>query len=366
MRGEQWLRGAVWAVFCGAIVTFAAAVTSATPEPSLWVRDGNITKTVLEDPAIDVPPDRDSDCVKKTIDVLDRINIVNSKPQPVYYQVTNDCWHVDRGGTSSANGMGYLQSNGMGSMLSLADATAAYRFVGDKVIRWGGGPMRYFSTTTIIGDPIGAAILPKSFNTRLTLGFDENHPATWTIYDPGTVPGTMSSSPTPINSYVATMNGTWMVAASAWGYLRINLDTAEILPFEAITLPTGYEKPYYGMAISENGRYVFLNRYPRMYIYDLSTCNNRGVSGRQLATGCGKRDITEDVRLSNGSLSMNGMRFNSLGDTLTYYAYVNNSWKRYGITAPGQAEHGIDYLALGDSYTSGEGDGDGKTYYLPG
>lgn len=359
MRGYLLLRGAVWVIFCGGIVLFAAAVTHAEVEPSLWIRDGDIAKTTIEDPVVNVPSNRNPDCENKAMDVLDRVILVNSRPYPIYYSMTNECWMVSSGGISTGNGVGQMKLNKIGSLLRLNDPYYAYRFAGDKVIKWGGGPQRYFSTTTVIGDPAGSVVITNGYNVPITIGFAASHAKTWTINKPGT------STPNPIHSYAATRNGAWMVVASMSGYLRVNLDTREILPFEPITLPAGYENPSYPMAISENGRYVLLVRYPKAYMYDLSTCN-ADTSGNQIATGCGKRDITPYLSMSDGSINVSGLRFNDMGDGVTYYEYQKGTWRHYSLTAPGQAEHGIDYLALGDSYTSGEGDGEGGKYYLPG
>jgi lysophospholipase L1-like esterase len=346
-------------MFCGVIVLFASVLTHAATEPSLWIRNGSPTRTLLEDNLVMTPGLRNPECINMSVDVLDKIvagTPLNPVSQPVYYQISNSCWRVQSGGMYADNGVGTIQLNGMGSMMRLGDAYYSYTFAGDKILKWGGGPIAYFSAMRVITSPLEAAVVPSKLNVPYSITFADKS-SNWQLMDPGT------TNPMYVKNRDISPNGMWLVVESTWGLVRVNLDTHEMIPFDTAT---GVSYNTYGFTVSNDGRYVIVMEAGSARIYDLSTCNMTGISGRKIATGCGKRDLGKDLKPTNVTTEISTIRFNALGDGFTYLAKENNVWKRYSVTAPGQAEHGIDYLALGDSYVSGEGDGDGGTYYLPG
>ena len=346
-------------MFCGVIVLFASVLTHAATEPSLWIRNGSPTRTLLEDNLVMTPGLRNPECINMSVDVLDKIvagTPLNPVSQPVYYQISNSCWRVQSGGMYADNGVRTIQLNGMGSMMRLGDAYYSYTFAGDKILKWGGGPIAYFSAMRVITSPLEAAVVPSKLNVPYSITFADKS-SNWQLMDPGT------TNPMYVKNRDISPNGMWLVVESTWGLVRVNLDTHEMIPFDSAT---GVSYNTYGFTVSNDGRYVIVMEAGSARIYDLSTCNMTGISGRKIATGCGKRDLGKDLKPTNVTTEISTIRFNALGDGFTYLAKENNVWKRYSVTAPGQAEHGIDYLALGDSYVSGEGDGDGGTYYLPG
>ncbi len=300
----------------------------------------------------------DPDCIDRTVDVLDKISLSPLQipfTKPVYSQVTNTCWKVQSGGMYVNNGGQYLQLNGVGAMMQLDDVHSAYSLAGDRVIISGGS--RVFAPMSVLDRPMEKLTIPQGMNVPLSIDFAGNK-SVWTLRNPGT------NDAMSVRTRHISPNGMWLVVESAWGLVRVNLETREMIPFESAS---GYYSNEYNFTISDNGRYVIvMQNFNAVRLYDLATCSMNGVSGQKIAAGCGKRDLTKDLMPTSATTSVVAIRFNGLGDGLTYLAQENKVWKRYSVLAPGQAEHGIDYLALGDSYVSGEGDGDGARYYVPG
>lgn len=171
--------------------------------------------------------------------------------------------------------------------------------------------------------------------------------------------GTLLSVATESASFSA--NGDWMVAdIPNIAVSRINVKTREVLPFgNAINYGIGLG-PAYRTAISPDGRYAFVysRNFDILRLYDLSTCS---VPPAVIKTKvpCESRDLMPFMREQvPGFTSLASVRF------LSNYAldiYANsldgqtNKLTRYAATAAGQQQSGFQYLALGDSFASGEG-----------
>ena len=156
-------------------------------------------------------------------------------------------------------------------------------------------------------------------------------------------------------------NGQWAVVDSPGkALLRINLVTMEVLPFA-----NSYE---YGngigaalkYAISSDGRFVAIasKNYTTFKIFDLSSCGTPPNAITAPVSGCSQRDLnTYTKNKIAGFTSILQMRFLT-NDLLQFYAsYTSGSSLKgkYVIAAPGTDLTGMDYLALGDSFSSGEG-----------
>ena len=353
LRGE-------WAIFwiitvCTALLA-VQSVYSAT-EPSVWVREGAVTKTVTAD---DVPLSdqvRNPDCLSRSVRVLDK---VSRSGELSYSDVYDECWMASGGGMYRANGIGYLQLNSVGSALRLADPYYAYTFAGEKLLKRGGGNTPFFYNIRVITNPDDAAVVADgnygyrylSFGTKTSM---------WTINDPG------STTSMPVNAHYGTNNGRWLFVESPWGFARVDLDSREILAFEKPLAGYGAGlNPQYEIAMSEDGRYAVISLGSQIFtVYDLDQCQTKTTVSRQIAVGCGKRDLRSELGIASVT-NVVGVRFGALGDLLTYSSLENGKIQQYAVSAPGTSINGLSYLALGDSYSSGEGDGDGSKYYMPG
>lgn len=186
-----------------------------------------------------------------------------------------------------------------------------------------------------------------------------------------TLTNSITNSPLSMMRVGTSENGSWMVAEVSGSFLRINTLSKEILPFEKSLYPYGYgQDPTYDLSISNDGRYAVIaggNVVDRTNLmYDLSTCVVDVTKPLLPATGCGKRNIKSDF-FPQLAINQAAQRFIFSSDNENMTADVNeqNQWNRYNLTAPGKDYHGVDYLALGDSYSSGEGEYDGN-YYMNG
>ena len=167
--------------------------------------------------------------------------------------------------------------------------------------------------------------------------------------------------PVATDSASFSANGEWMVADIPYvAMARINVKTREILPFgDAINYGVGLG-PAYRTAISPDGRYAFVysKNFDIMRLYDLSTCAVPPLVIKNKVP-CESRDLMLFMRQQIlGFTSLASVRFRS-NYTLELYANssldTTNKLTRYVATADGQQTTGFEYLALGDSFASGEG-----------
>jgi len=156
-------------------------------------------------------------------------------------------------------------------------------------------------------------------------------------------------------------NSQWMiVSVPNIAMLRVNLQTLEVLPFApGFSYDIGLS-PSPITAITNDGRYaVFASKdFSRFAIYDLNTCAAvpDTING---PVSCQSRDL--QAYMSNqlsGFTVPSGLRFISDNALSFYTRYTQNGVSKISkfivSTAAGPI-HQQDYLALGDSYISGEG-----------
>lgn len=153
-------------------------------------------------------------------------------------------------------------------------------------------------------------------------------------------------------------NGLWLVAETLSGaFVRINLATLDVLAFA----------PSYGTAgspallksqvsVSDDGKYAAIanNAALELKVYDLAACANTGMQWQDRR--CAAYDYWPFAsRQIAGLQTVRHVRF--INDRLLSFEARTNtagSWV-YELSPQGSIDSLIDYLALGDSYTSGEG-----------
>lgn len=158
-----------------------------------------------------------------------------------------------------------------------------------------------------------------------------------------------------------SVNGDWAVVDIPFiAMARINTKTREILPFMSGSNPFSAVGTAYRTAVSPDGRYAVVasRNFEIFRLYDLSTCGSvpRVITQK---VDCEYRNLLPFVRQQiPGFTSVASMRLRS-NYTLDLYAnsIVGTTYKitRYLVTADGQQAPGFQYLALGDSFASGEG-----------
>jgi hypothetical protein len=171
--------------------------------------------------------------------------------------------------------------------------------------------------------------------------------------------------PAQTDSLSFSSNGKWVVVDSPYrAMLRVNLDTFEVTPFApAFNYDIGVA-PGAQTAISNDGRYVVVasNSFQIFKIYDLNTCGSVPNTINAPVT-CQSKDLQPFMRsqitnfqgvsnlrfLDDNLLSLYASRYLTAGDTST------NHVAKYVISSSGSSTQRIQYLAMGDSYISGEG-----------
>lgn len=153
-------------------------------------------------------------------------------------------------------------------------------------------------------------------------------------------------------------DGEWMVVdAPGTGFVRINTKTGSVLPFAS---SLSYINPTIDTAISTDGRYAVLAAYGlgMFRLYDLSTCTH--ASG--VVQNCQFRDLLAYMRQAKPGYWNGASKIRFItNDTFRFYGIYDNvsSTNRkigqFELTTPGVPVRSLDYLALGDSFASGEG-----------
>lgn len=175
-----------------------------------------------------------------------------------------------------------------------------------------------------------------------------------------------NGNPATINDIRTSPNGRWAIADTQNGvFLRINLDTFEILPFGT----SGFINSNSSLAISNDGRYAFSDSYAwgsrRDQFFDLSGCASNPNNSLNMVSGCIAKDMSQFFLAHNSQGGGNAL-FNSDSSQLSLTVLTNDQGeKRVTLTAPGQSNNKLDYLALGDSFSSGEGE-TSDSHYLAG
>lgn len=181
----------------------------------------------------------------------------------------------------------------------------------------------------------------------------------------------------------ASSNGEWLIVDKGSGnrFLRVDPDTFELLTFPGgVSQYNPYSDHNIDMAISNDGRYAAIaGGYNVTFkIYDLSTCVPDPDWNLSAASGCDPKDSRETLNRLGSKLGgrvnyVKHLQFSE--DSSRLFATVgvvlpSGEWetKRVSLVASGteSSQPDFDYLALGDSFSSGEGDLEGDDYYVPG
>jgi hypothetical protein len=163
--------------------------------------------------------------------------------------------------------------------------------------------------------------------------------------------------PAHTDSLAFSANGQWMVVDVPYvGMARVDLNTYEVLPFAD---PFNYNiglNPFIKSAISSDGRWAVLYSlgFTRYRIYDLSTCAAvpNFIVGK---VSCQSRDLSAQLGSLGGVGSMRFINNDALQLYASYKDGNTNKTAQFVLRLPGTPIFNYGYLALGDSYTSGEG-----------
>lgn len=166
---------------------------------------------------------------------------------------------------------------------------------------------------------------------------------------------------TAVSSTIAfSANAKWMLFdSSGFGHVRLNTEDGTTMYFgDKVTYNQGWD-PRYTTAISNDGRYAMLYSYNRdiFRVYDLENCQpNKQESYK---SDCAFKDL-EPLRVQQQLRGVGIKRARFVSDKeITYYTseVVNNVviHNKNRVTVGNVPKYGYNYLALGDSFASGEG-----------
>jgi lysophospholipase L1-like esterase len=157
-------------------------------------------------------------------------------------------------------------------------------------------------------------------------------------------------------------NGDWLVAETLNGsFVRIARSTHEVLPFaQSFSMPNSDREFASYISISDDGRFVALyNQYFSVFrVYDLDTCNE--AAGPPLELPPQHCDYFDYLPYINSQLAVGAIRHVRFINQDLLEFHVNTADEAshkgvYEIAPSGNIGAQIGYLAMGDSYTSGEG-----------
>lgn len=223
--------------------------------------------------------------------------------------------------------------------------------------------------------PNSGTALQMSIGTSNYMAFHDNLPQSieGTFTDNN---GGVGYKLAPANAFLTDRAGNKLTAAglsfsgdSKWlvtdtkgkGIVRVNIATREVLPFHASpNYNLGFD-PGLSTAISSDGRYalVYLSSSNTLRIIDLSTCS----AVPDIITGpvsCEMKDMSSFLpQQISGYQYVHQPKFVSNNVVRLYVRYTDSNnvirYAKYRMIAPGQTANAVEYLGLGDSFSSGEG-----------
>lgn len=187
-----------------------------------------------------------------------------------------------------------------------------------------------------------------------------------------------------IYNHFFSPNGRYMVIQYDRVVAKVDLYTKELTPFLYQRYTTGGE-----FAISNDGRYI-AQLQDGLFVHDTELCENTYTNGNWdigykpfIYPGCAVSSNLILPLRGNGSLSPMSViaqyrqpYFTANGSGIVLAEGVRNSsalpgldaydWTRHELKADSYISSAHGYLAMGDSFSSGEGDGEGGVWYEPG
>lgn len=234
------------------------------------------------------------------------------------------------------------------------------------------------STDTFIGQyslPVyryGAAVY-TNFSAYLERHFDPALLVEYYNFTPDYEPEVIAlglTQPT-VGAMAFSDNGQWAVLeVHEYGLIRLNMATMEIrrISWPGYTYGHGYD-PLFEVAISNDGRFIAAaGRGVGLNMYEItSVCGLAPEAGYYAGVNMGIEDVcpvaSPDLVAIFGDLASTHMpRFSSDGSRLSISTRMANNTTRRVLLGAGEPQQLVPYIALGDSFTSGEGETDDVFY----
>ena len=195
----------------------------------------------------------------------------------------------------------------------------------------------------------------------------------WTVTSSAPILQYSNGAPMLFRNIEFSKNGKYAISALNTGMLiKIDLQTQEITPIGQMPATS----KNWTLAISNDGNYALSreSNTSSFKLHDLTGCLNKYIKGSYPTTGvvtagCAPRDIQSmitNLYPSAGSGLINNYIFGPDSASFNVDVLFGTTKRRLTFTPENYVSSAQGYLAMGDSYTSGEGDTEGGVWYEQG
>lgn len=273
-----------------------------------------------------------------------------------------------------------IYTNGQG--YSLAAIAMPYESVFHELRGVCSGKQRctYASKTDMLITPYAAAYgvstaaFYTNFSKALVRNTDPNTLGTYYTFAPSTEPVLVKQrgSPTMVGAIAVSQNGRWaLIEVYSYGFLRVDLTNLTMRRVVAPSADYGYgNDPGYELAISNSGHQIAITGYRAgLEVYEVdSDC------GDYLNDASDKTFSRQVTPCPSGSIAQYSLfpsfqygkrpSFDATGTRLRVTIVSSDGSRRHAVLSPSAASAvaSLAYLALGDSFSSGEGELDDAFY----
>lgn len=175
-----------------------------------------------------------------------------------------------------------------------------------------------------------------------------------------------------MDAYAFSSNGRWMIAEIySLGIVRIDMQTRQVQLIDENYKPAYSQgfRPFTTLAISDDGSSAILGGHgAATTVYELSGCtltNFTVGTHNTVSNGCRARSVQSNLSAQQpGFYGFIDMRFSGDGKSISgrvkYYDFASGTYKFRFMTysVAGYQLENVGYIALGDSFSSGEGAND--------
>jgi len=224
---------------------------------------------------------------------------------------------------------------------------------------------------------VRTVVVYKNFKNRLKKTFNLSNLSTeynFNAANPEYIFQDITGYAWQVGGFGASKNGKWLaIEFKSRGIYVLNIETLQMR--RILVMGNSYDQgmdPAFEFAVSNDGEHLaFMGRNVGLSVYDIpKTCGDivtdiNTVNMGPFVVNCKKSDINVTAFIT-GFRDAYRPYFSDDGGELNFSA-TSNSWetRQVSLRVGNYVSKMIDYLALGDSYSSGEGESDDK-YYLAG
>jgi len=372
MKREVWL---VLAVILMISQTVLPKTTASATSNSIWTGTDQVTITDEGEAPVEQTSQLNCSVSSKvgtrlknsTRDLAGNLNL--SEANKIFSTVSAQCYYQNKLGLFTKSGNLWAMPGSDRAVRIYANPTTATV------------PVPGDSTTLIMSTPSAVSGKNFSINHNLTaigrLDTDGSpKELIWRLSSMSDYIKYSNGSLVNFDSADFSSNGRYMVALLAQKVLvRVDMKNRELTPIGPANYSSGTTPSY---AISNDGNYV-LSSAAGLKFFDLSACQNKYAEGQWPSNitpsstfpGCTSRDVFAQSKTVLPFYEKVGqMRFSPDGRIARAEVNWRDAagilhWHRLKLVSAGYALP-QGYLAMGDSFASGEGDTEGGTYYEPG